>query len=218
MWRFVDTYEHLLTLRHVTKMTGSALILQLARRHGSVTRRDAVGANIHTQVLSRLVRAGQLQRIAPGQYRIPGATLTAHHSLAMVAAAAPRSVICLLSALSFHQIGTQLPYAVWIAIDRRARPPVLDYPPLRVVRFGGLAFTEGVETHQVEGRSIRVYSVGKTITDLFKYRNKIGLEVAIDALRDSWHGHQFTMAEIRRYARVCRVERVMTPYLEALAS
>jgi predicted transcriptional regulator of viral defense system len=218
MWRFVGTYEYLLTFRHMMKMSGCALILQLARRYGSVTRRDVVGANIHTQALSRLVRVGQLERIAPGQYRIPDTMITERHSLAVVAAAAPRSVVCLLSALSFHQIGTQLPYAVWIAIDRRARPPALDYPPLTVVRFGGLAFTEGVETHQAEGRSIRVYSVAKTIADLFKYRNKLGLEVAIEALRDSWHTRQFTMAEILRYARVCRVERIMTPYLEVLAS
>ena len=218
MWRFVGTCEHLLTFRHMTKMPAHVRILQLAREHGSVTRHDIILAKIHTQALSRLVRAGQLERIAPGAYRLPDHAVTEHHSLTVVAAAAPQAVVCLLSALRFHQIGTQLPHAVWIAIDRRARPPALDYPPLRVVCFGGLAFSEGVETHHAEGWNIRVYSVAKTIADLFKYRNKIGLEVALEALRDSWQARRFAMPEIHRYARVCRVERVMTPYLEALAS
>lgn len=193
-------------------------VLQLARRHGSVTRQAVAAAGIHTQALSRLVRAGELERVAPGHYRLRDAPVTEHHGLALVAAVAPNTVVCLLSALNFHQVGTQLPHEVWMALDRRARRPSLRHPPLRVVRFGGAALTEGVETHQIEGEAVRVYCVGKTIADLFKYRNKIGLDVALEALRDAWRARRFTMAEIHRYARVCRVERVMTPYLEALAA
>ena len=183
-----------------------------------MTRQDVVAAGIHTQALSRLVRAGQLERVAPGQYRVPNVPITEHHGLAIVAAAAPNAAVCLLSALNFHGIGTQLPHAVWIAIDRRARRPRLRYPPLKVVRFGGPSLTEGIEAHAVEGQIVRVYCVAKTIADLFKYRNKIGLEVALEALREAWSARSFTMSAVYRYARICRVERVMTPYLEALVA
>jgi len=135
-----------------------------------------------------------------------------------VASAVPKGVICLLSALSFHQIGTQLPHEVWIALDRRVRRPVLAYPPLRVLRFGGEALTSGIETHRIEGETVRVYNVAKTIADIFKYRNKIGLDVALEALREGWRDRRFRMDEINRYARVCRVEVVMRPYLEALVA
>jgi predicted transcriptional regulator of viral defense system len=198
--------------------TSSTRLLRLARRHGSVSRRDVAEAKIHTQTLSRLVRAGTLERVARGRYRLPDAPVTEHHGLALAAAAAPRAVICLLSALSFHQIGTQLPHEVWIALDRRSRRPSLRYPRLRVVRFGGDALTAGIETHLIEGETVRVYSVAKTIADTFKYRNKIGLDVALEALREAWRARRFTMDSVYGYARICRVERVMRPYLEALVA
>jgi predicted transcriptional regulator of viral defense system len=198
--------------------TSSTRLLRLARRHGSVSRQEVTEANIHTQTLSRLVRAGTLERVARGRYRLPNAPVTEHHGLALVAAAAPKAVICLLSALSFHQIGTQLPHEVWIALDRRSRRPALQYPRLRVVRFGGNALTEGIETHRIEGETVRVYNAAKTIADTFKYRNKIGLDVALEALREAWRARRFTMDKMYFYARVCRVERVMRPYLEALVA
>jgi predicted transcriptional regulator of viral defense system len=198
--------------------TSSTRLLRLARRHGSVSRQEVTEANIHTQTLSRLVCAGTLERVARGHYRLPNAPVTEHHGLALVAAAAPKAVICLLSALSFHQIGTQLPHEVWIALDRRSRRPSLRNPHLHVVRFGGDALTEGIVTHRVEGETVRVYSVAKTIADAFKYRNKIGLDVALEALREAWRARRFTMDKMYFYARVCRVERVMRPYLEALVA
>jgi predicted transcriptional regulator of viral defense system len=193
-------------------------LLRLARRRGSVTRREVAEAGLHTHTLSRLVRAGTLERVARGRYRLPGAPITEHHGLVLVAAAVPKAVICLISALSFHQIGTQLPHEVWIALDRRTRRPSLSYPRLRVLRFSGNALTEGIETHRIEGETVRVYTVAKTIADVFKYRNKIGLDVALEALREAWRARRFTMDEIHRCARVCRVERVMRPYLEALVA
>jgi predicted transcriptional regulator of viral defense system len=196
----------------------STRLLRLARWHGSVSRREVAEAKIHTQTLSRLVRAGTLERVARGRYRLPNAPVTEHHGLALVAAAAPKAVICLLSALSFHQIGTQLPHEVWIALDRRSRRPSLTYPRLRVVRFGGDALTEGVEAHRIEGETVHVYSVAKTIADTFKYRNKIGLDVALEALREAWRARRFTMDKMYRYARICRVERVMRPYLAILVA
>lgn len=191
-------------------------LLRLTRRRGSITRQEVVEAGIHTQTLSRLVHAGALERVSRGRYRLPDAPITEHHGLALVAAAAPKAVICLLSALSFHQIGTQLPHEVWIAVDRRSRPPTLSWPRLRVLRFSGKALTEGIETHRLEGEQVRVYGVAKTVADIFKYRNKVGLDVALEALREAWRAKRFTMDEIYRYARICRVEQVMRPYLEAL--
>jgi len=192
--------------------------LRLARNRGVFTAGEAVQHGIHSQVLTRLVREGAVERISRGQYRLPDRPSTEHYTLAVAARAVPEGVACLLSALSFHGIGTQLPHEVWIAIHRRARQPSLRYPPLRVVRFSGKAFTEGIETHRVEGQPVRVYSVAKTLADLFKYRNKIGLDVALEALREAWRERRFTMDEMDRFARICRVERVMKPYLEALVA
>jgi len=192
--------------------------LKLARRREGVTTRELAQAGIHTQVLSRLVAGGKLERIARGLYRLPEHAITEHHGLAIAAAAVPHGVVCLLSALQYHGIGTQAPSEVWMAIDRRARRPALRYPPLRIVRYTGAALTEGVESHQVEGRAVRVYNIPKTIADCFKYRNKIGLDVALEALREAWRARRFTMDELERCARLCRMQRVMGPYLEALAA
>ena len=190
--------------------------LRLARRRRSVAARDLAAEGIHRQVLSRMVEAGELERVTRGQYRLPDHPLTEHHGLALASAAVPQGVVCLLSALAFHDIGTQLPFEVWIAIDRRARRPTLMQPPLRIVRASGAALTEGVESHRIEGQPVRVFSVAKTLADCFKYRNKIGLDVALEALREAWRARRFTMDELDRCAAVCRVQRVMRPYLEAL--
>lgn len=191
-------------------------VLELVYKRGCLTAREAAQRGIHSQILTHLVREGALERVARGQYCLPNQPLTEHHSLSIVARATPSGVVCLLSALAFHGIGTQLPAEVWVAIDRRARRPNLRYPPLRVVRFSGQAFTAGIETHSVEGQLVRVYSIAKTLADLFKYRNKVGLDVALEALREAWRERKFTMDELDRYARICRVQRVMTPYLEVL--
>ena len=196
--------------------TDQAKALKLARRSQGVTTRELVGAGIHRQVLSRLVSAGQLERIARGVYRPAEHPATENHGLVIACTAVPGGVICLLSALQFHGIGTQLPSQVWIAIERRAHQPSLKYPPLRVVRYTGAALSEGVGSHRREGRTVRVYGVAKTLAGCFKYRNKIGLDVALEALREAWKARKFTMDELDHYAGVCRVRRVMRPYLEAL--
>lgn len=198
--------------------TGRDRLLRVARRRGALSAREAARLGVHSQELSRLVAEGRLERIGRGQYRWPDQPMTEHHALAIAARAAPHAVVCLLSALSFHGIGTQLPGDVWIAIDRRVRRPQLAYPRLRVVRFGGPALTEGVEEHRVEGTRVKVYGVAKTLADLFKYRNKVGRDVVLEALREAWRERRFTMDELDRYARICRVQRVMRPYLEALVA
>ena len=193
-------------------------LLGLAHRRGVITTRETARAGMHSQLLTRLVADGALERVARGHYQLADRPVTEHHGLAIVSRTVPRGVICLLSALSVHGIGTQLPAEVWVAIEGRARHPVLAHPPLRVVRFSGRAFTEGVEIHRLEGESIRVYGVAKTLADLFKYRNKVGLDVALEALREAWRGKRFKMQELDRAAGICRVERVMRPYVEAVVS
>lgn len=193
-------------------------VLRLAKRRGSIMRHEVVQAGIHTQVLSRLVDAGLLERVARGQYRHPDAPITENYGLGIVAAAVPKAVLCLVSALRFHDIGTQDPHEVWIALDRRSRRPALSWPRLRVHRFGGKSLTEGIETHRIEGESVKVYCVAKTLADVFKYRNKVGLDVALEALREAWRARRFTMDEMHRYACLCRVEHVMRPYLELLVA
>src|SRR5688572_9497850 len=142
-------------------------LLSLAARRGVVTARDASSAGIHSQELTRLVAHGELERVARGQYRLPDQPITEHHALALVARAVPRGVICLLSALGYHGIGTQLPPDVWVAIQRGRRQPRLAYPPLRVVTYAGAAFTTGVEVHEIERQRVKIYGVAKTIADLF---------------------------------------------------
>lgn len=198
--------------------TDRTRLLQLARRRAVITAADAADAGIHSQQITRLVTGGILERIARGQYRLVDRPVTEHHGLVVAARAVPQGVICLLSALDFHAIGTQLPAEVWVAIERGTRAPAARQLPLEIVRFGGAAFTEGIEIQRIEGEKVRIYSVAKTLADLFKYRNKVGLEVALEALREAWREQRFTMEALDRAAGVCRVERVMRPYVEATVS
>lgn len=198
--------------------TARQQVLKLAGRRQGLKAKEVIEAGFHTQVLTRLVAEGQLERTARGIYRRLHKQPTEHYGLVMVSVAVPQGVICLLSALQFHGVGTQNPWQVWVAVDRRARRPSLKYPPLRVVRFSGDALTQGVETHRLEGRPVRVYNLAKTIADCFKYRNKIGLDVAMEALREAWRERRVTMAALEQYAKICRVQRVMRPYLEALVA
>ncbi len=193
-------------------------ILEFARKRGFFTAREAARHGIHSQNLTRLARAGKVERITRGHYQLAGHPVTEHYTLAVVGRAVPNGVICLLSALSIHDLGSELPAQVWLAIDRRARRPGIRYPPLRVVRFSQKAFTEGIETHRIEGQQVRVYGVAKTIADLFKYRNKIGLDVALEVLREAWRERRFTMDEMSHFARICHVRHIMAPYLESLVA
>jgi len=196
------------------------MILQLAKKQGLITDGEVRAMGIHPQTLKRLVESGKLERVARGRYRLPDPdyALTEHHGLVLASAAAPSGVICLLSALQFHVIGTQLPRQVWMALDRGVRKPAIEYPPLRVVRFSGEALAAGVEEHTLEGQTVCVYNVAKTLADCFKYRNKIGLDVALEALNDAWRDRRFQMSGVEHYARICRVRNVMRPYLEAIVA
>ena len=198
--------------------TDHARLLALAKRRGVITAAEAARAGIHSQHLTRLVAEGVLERITRGHYRLAGRPITEHHALVVAARAVPHGVICLLSALAFHRIGTQLPAEVWVAISRRARVPAVQGLSLRVVHSSGAAFTLGIQTHRIEGDAVRVYTVAKTLADLFKHRNNVGLDVAIEALREAWRDRKFTMEALDRAASACRVSRVMRPYVEAVVA
>ena len=192
-------------------------LLDLVRNQGLIRPRDLARLGIPRVALTRAVRRGQLERIGRGLYGLPGRPVSAHGVLAEVARRVPKGVVCLLSALRFHGLTTQAPFEVWLAIDNKAIAPKLDYPPLRIVRFSGAALTEGVEEQVVDGVTVRVTGVAKTVADCFKYRNKIGLDVALEALREAWRGKRMTSDDLWRYAKVCRVANVMRPYLDSLA-
>lgn len=178
--------------------------------------RDLTALRIARTPLTRLVDQGRLERVGRGVYRLADAEISADHSLAQAAKRVPEGVVCLLSALRFHGMTTEAPFEVWLAVDRKARRPRLDYPPLRIVRFSGKALTEGVESHVVDGVEVRVYAAAKTVADCFKYRNKIGTDVAIAALRDLREQRRGSADELWHYAQICRVATVMRPYLEAV--
>lgn len=192
--------------------------LALAERQPLLRTRDLVRAGVPTMVLSRLVTAGKLERVTRGVYTLPGRALSEHRSLAESALRVPRGVVCLLSALRVHGIGTQAPSEVWMAIPPHTPTPCLTQPALRVVRMSGAALTEGVEHLQIDGVPVPVFSLAKTVADCFKYRNKIGLDVALEALREGWSQRRVTMDALWHHASVNRVSNVMRPYLESVTA
>jgi predicted transcriptional regulator of viral defense system len=192
--------------------------LALIRSLGVVRPADLEAEGLPRARLYRLVRKGLVERRARGLYVASDHVPTAEHALAQVAKQVPGALICLLSALQFHEITTQLPHEVWIALPEKARRPKAAAVPLRIVRFSSRSLAEGVEIHTIEGVDVRITAVAKTVADCFKYRNKIGLDVALEALREAWRERRLTMDELDHYARVCRVARVMRPYIEAMVA
>ena len=192
-------------------------ILNLARTHGLIRPRDLVAQGLPRVALTRLVRQGLLTRVGRGLYAIPDRPVSEHGSLAEIARNHPQAIVCLLSALRVHELTTQSPFEVWLAIPNKARTPKLEYPPLRIVRFSGASLTNGIEEHQVDGVTVRVTNVARTVADCFKFRNKIGLDVAMEALQEAWRAKRVTMDDLWRYASLCRVANVMRPYMESLS-
>ncbi len=184
---------------------------------GIVRPSDLKKRGIPRAFLYSMVEKGLIERRGRGIYVARSHPLTAEHALAQAAKRVPKGVLCLLTALVFHRLTTQSPSEVWVALPEKARKPRLDYPRLRIVRFSGAALTEGIESHLVEGVDVRVYSAAKTVADCFKFRNKIGIDVAVEALKDFSRRHRGDANELARFARICRVTRVMQPYLDAIA-
>jgi hypothetical protein len=190
--------------------------LQVIQELGLARPKELEARGITRVHLARLVRQGRVGRLGRGIYAIAGHEPTAEHTLAHVAKLVPQGVLCLLTALRFHELTTQSPAEVWLALPEKARIPKLEYPRLRIARFSGLALTEGIDEHMVEGVPLRVYSPAKTVADCFKYRNKVGIDVAVEALRDFDRSHRGGATELAHFAEICRVSRVMQPYLDAI--
>ncbi|RLB46942.1 MAG: transcriptional regulator [Deltaproteobacteria bacterium] len=191
--------------------------VQAFREHGGVLRtKEALEHGIHPRTLYRLRDEGVLQQVSRGVYRLGSLPELSHPDVVTVALRVPRAVLCLISALDYHDATREVPHEVQVALPRGTKTPVLDHPPLRVFRFSGPALTEGIEVVQLDGIDVRIYSLAKTVVDCFRFRNKLGTEVAIDALGQAVRRKGVRPSEILRIARRCRIESVMLPYIEGI--
>jgi predicted transcriptional regulator of viral defense system len=193
-------------------------LAKLIRGVGVLRPRDLNAHGVPRSYLHALEGQGLVSRAGRGLYVTGLAATSEHHTVAEAAKAVPNGVVCLLTALRIHGLTTQAPFEVWVAIDRKAWKPKIEYPPLRIVRFSGPALTDGVQERDIEGVPVRLYGPAKTVADCFKYRNKIGLDVAMEALRDCLRQRLATVDELQRAATVCRVANVMRPYVEAMTA
>lgn len=197
--------------------TVKSQVLQVARARGAVTGRDLEEVGLPRQYLYRLYKQGVLERVGRGVYVLAGADVTEHHTLVEATRRVPRGVVCLLSALRFHDLTTQSPFEVWLAVETNAWVSEPEPIPIRFIYMSGAAFTYGIETHEIEGVDVNIYGAAKTVADCFKYRNKVGLDVAIEALRDYRRSDDFKADTLWQAAKVCRISTVIRPYLEAIA-
>ncbi|HEX5037148.1 MAG TPA: type IV toxin-antitoxin system AbiEi family antitoxin domain-containing protein [bacterium] len=193
------------------------ILEKVFKKQGGILRTmEILSAGIHPRTLYDMKKAGTVETLHRGVYRLASLPAMEMPDLVVVALRVPKGVVCLTSALSFHRIGTQIPHQIHVALRQGSERPRIRHIPVKVHWFGGAAFTEGVETHKVDDVALRVYSVAKTVADCFKYRKKIGLDVALEALREGWKARKCTMDELWKYAKLCRVANVMRPYLESL--
>ena len=194
-----------------------AAATRLFRQAGGTLRtRDALSLGIHQRTLYALRDTGVIERLGRGLYRLADLPPLDNPDLVPIAHKIPNAVICLISALAFHELTTQIPHAVYIALKRGTEPPRLEHPPLRIFWFTGEAFTEGVEDHKIDGSVIHIYEQEKTLADCFKYRNKIGMDTVLEALNLYREKKGFDPVKLMHYAQICRVEKVIRPYLESL--
>lgn len=216
--QYVGSCLYIPTFRKDTTMPDHrvAEIVKLVKKAGILRPRDLHAHGIPRLYLGLAVEQGAITRVGRGLYIARGAKPTEHHSLAQASKRVPKGVVCLLSALRFHDLTTQSPFEVWLAIGEKARLPKLDNPPLRIVHFSQKTLIYGVQEHSIEGVVVRVYSPAKTVADCFRYRNKIGLDVALEALRECKRKRRATTDDIWKAAKACRVANVMRPYLESL--
>ncbi|CZI33488.1 Uncharacterised protein [Legionella pneumophila] len=199
-----------------TEINYKQKVLQLAKKSGIVKISDLSAKGITRATVSRLVSENKLEKLAPGLYCLPEAEFSEKESLVIIASRVPQAVFCLLTALQIHELTTQLPRKVWIAMPRSSHTPHIEYPPVKMVQYSEEAFSEGVEIIESDNTKLRVYNVAKTIADCFKHRNKIGLDVAIEALKEAYTQNKVSMDDLWHYAKICRVANVMRPYLEAI--
>lgn len=190
--------------------------LKIMEKHGGqLHMAEAIKEGIARRTLYRLTDEGKLERVTRGVYRLADLPEISYPDLVTVSLRAPKAVICLVSALSFHDLTTQVPHSVWIAIPRDSRPPRIDYPPISWVEFSGSAYESGIEVHSLDRTEVRVYGPEKTLADCFKYRNKIGMDIVLEALNFYIRGNKRDIDSLLHFAGICRVSTVMKPYLEA---
>ena len=192
-------------------------VIRILKDLSVVRPRDLRERGLPKDYLYILAKEGVIERIGHGLYQWPEKDLGRNQSLAEVCKRAPKAIVTLLSALNFHNFTTQNPHQIWLAIDRKSWRPTITYPPVRFVTMSGKALHAGVEIHYVDDIPVKVFSPAKTVVDCFKYRNKLGLDVALEALKDGWEKKLFTMDDLYHYAEICRVKNIMQPYLESLA-
>jgi len=198
-----------------TKSTRNEARRIIREKNGIIRTNQALKAGIHPRTLYELRDQGELEQVSRGVFRLNELAPISNPDLVTVALRIPKAVVCLISALAFHDLTTQVPHDVSIALEKGAQSPRIEHPPVAIHRFSKKAFTAGIETHQIDNVDIRLYSPEKTLADCFKFRNKLGMEVILEALKLYRSRRQFKSDELLKYARVCRVEKVMTPYLEA---
>jgi len=192
--------------------------INVFQRHGGILRTsEALDAGIYRRTLYHMEEEGLLTKLERGVYKLSDTDMLANPDLTIVAKKVPKARICLISALDFHGITTEIPHEVHIALPRTSRDPKLDHPPLQVYRFSGDSLTKGIEKHKVDGVEVQVYNPAKTIADCFKFRNKIGLDIAMEALEQGIKQGKASYSDILKYAEICRVKSVIKPYMEAIA-
>ena len=196
--------------------TQTQRVLELARQRGLLRSRDLQAVDAPRVMLTRMTASGQLEKVGRGLYRLPQTQMSEDESLTAIAIKVPQAVFCLLTALQFHGLTTQLPRQVWLAMPRGSHAPRIDYPPIRMVQYSGQSYSQGIEVFKRDQVLLRVYSVAKTVVDCFKHRSAIGLDVALEALREARAGQRASADELWRFAKICRVANVMRPYLEAI--
>ena len=201
-----------------TNITHEKQLMRLVRKRKLLRARELAEQGLPTIALTRLVQAGKLERVARGLYGLPGAAMSEHRSLAEVALRVPRGVVCLLSALQFHEIGTQAPFEIWLAIPNRVAAPRIEHPAIRAVHMSDDALTDGLQRKRIDGVEVPIFNPARTVVDCFSFRNKIGLDVALEALRDGWRERRFTIDELWHHATRRRMANVMRPYVEAITA
>lgn len=190
-------------------------ILELAREKGIIRAEDVEAVGISRNYLYRMHKEGLLEKSAVGLYTLPEAPVTENSSLAEIAKRLPHAVVCLITALSYHGITTQIPHEIWLTIPRGSWRPDVEYPPLNLTYVSGPAYSFGIQEHVINGVAVKIYSPAKTVADCFKLRNKVGLDMAMEALREAWRSRKVTMDELVEAAGIDRVSKIMRPYLEA---
>lgn len=206
--------EHAIGMNNTQKKQ----VLKLIKQKWTLRSSDLQTIGIPRVVLTRMVKEGVLERVSRGLYRKPNTFLSENETLVDIALVAPRAIFCLLTALQFHGLTTQLPREVWIAMPQGSRVPKMDYPPIRIMRFSGKTYSEGIQTVVRDRVALKIYSPAKTVVDCFKFRNKIGLDVALEALKDALKKKKATRNELYYFAKIERVIKIILPYLEAMSS